>query len=97
MFNRSSVFMRFGGPNGRFRFGGASWMLMTPGLGLILFALAILIWPELLAYMVASALLMAGIFLVSWAWAMRRVEKQMDRGANASVYGSPDSTWRVQP
>jgi len=96
MFNGSSVFMRFGGPGSRLRVGGAWWMLMTPGLGLILFALAILIWPELLAYMVATALLMVGIFLVSWAWAMRRAEKRM-RGYGTSVYGPQDGTWRVQP
>ena len=95
MFNGSSVFMRFGGPGGRMG-GGLWWMLMTPGLGLILFALAILIWPELLAYMVASALLMAGIFMVSWAWALRRAGKQM-RKSGSSVYAPQDGSWRVQP
>ena len=96
MFNGSSGFMRFGGPNNRFGMGGAWWMLMTPGLGLILFALAILIWPELLAYMVASALLMVGLLLVSWAWAMRRVSKQTSQD-RSSMYAPQDGTWRVQP
>lgn len=95
MFNGSSVFMRFGGPGSRMG-GGLWWMLMAPGLGLILFALAILIWPELLAYMVASALLMAGIFMVSWAWAMRRASRQM-KNSGSSVFAPQDGSWRVQP
>ncbi len=95
MFNGSSVFMRFGGPGSRMG-GGLWWMLMAPGLGLILFALAILIWPELLAYMVASALLMAGLFMTSWALAMRRASKQTRRG-ESSMYTPQDGTWRVQP
>ncbi len=95
MFNGSSVFMRFGGPGSQVG-GGLWWMLMAPGLGLILFALAILVWPELLAYMVASALLMAGIFMVSWAWAIRRAGRQMKQG-RSSVYAPQDETWRIQP
>jgi hypothetical protein len=57
--------------------GGVWWMLMTPGVVLTLVALAILLWPELLAYMVASVLLFAGITLMAWSWRMRRVERRM--------------------
>lgn len=99
MYRESSVFVRFGNAGRRMAGmgrGGAWWMLMTPGLGLIFFALAILIWPELLAYMVASALLMAGIFLVSWAWGMRRVEQRMRSRGSASVYDPGSETWRVR-
>jgi hypothetical protein len=45
---------------------------MAPGMGFILVALAILLWPELLAYMVASVLLFIGVTLVAWGWRMRR-------------------------
>jgi uncharacterized membrane protein len=51
--------------------GGAWWLAMAPGLALTLMALAILIWPELLAYMVASVMLVIGLSLVAWGWATR--------------------------
>jgi len=59
--------------------GGAWWLLMTPGIALTLVALAILVWPELLAYMVASVLLFAGVTLMLWSWRMRRVERRVHR------------------
>jgi uncharacterized membrane protein YqjE len=63
----------------RWRTGYATtpWILiMTPGIGLILMALAILIWPQLLAYMVATAMLVAGIALAGWGWSMRSAHKR---------------------
>jgi uncharacterized membrane protein len=54
-------------------------MLMTPGVVLTLVALAILLWPELLAYMVASVLLFAGVTLMTWGWRMRRAEQRLHR------------------
>ena len=57
-------------------------LLMVPGLGLILMALAILIWPQLLAYMVALAMLAAGIALTGWALAMRSAHKQRQAQQN---------------
>lgn len=51
-------------------------LLMLPGLFLTLMALAILIWPELLAYMVASVLLFAGLSMMGWAWSLRRGERR---------------------
>ena len=52
-------------------------MLMAPGLALTLVALAILLWPELLAYMVASVLLFAGVTLIVWSWRLRQAEQRM--------------------
>jgi hypothetical protein len=52
-----------------------SWLLMIPGLLLTLMALAILLWPELLAYMVAGAMLFGGISLITWGWSMRRLQR----------------------
>lgn len=82
MFNGSPVFMQFG----RFgrRFGGAGgaaagWLLMGPGIALVAFGLAILIWPELLAYMVAGLLLFAGLTLLAWGWQLTRAAKRMHR------------------
>jgi Flp pilus assembly protein TadB len=65
--------------------GGAWWLLMTPGIALSLVALAILVWPELLAYMVASILLFAGVTLMMWSWRMRRVERRIHRDT-ATMY-----------
>jgi membrane protein implicated in regulation of membrane protease activity len=55
--------------------GGGWGLLMMPGLFLTVMAIAILIWPELLAYMVAGVLLFAGVSLMLWAWSMRRLEE----------------------
>lgn len=67
-----------------YRFGniglrGAWWAVMAPGLMLTLLALAILIWPELLAYLVASALLFAGLALLVWGWSLRQAEKRVQQ------------------
>lgn len=56
--------------------GGLGWMLMVPGLFLTGLALAILLWPELLAYMVASVLLGVGLGLLSWGWWLWRSERR---------------------
>ena len=82
MFTRSPMFIRFqryGQQVTGNAAGGAWWLLMTPGLALTLVALAILVWPELLAYMVASVLLFAGVTLMLWSWRMRRVERRVHR------------------
>ncbi len=78
MFTREPVFIRFQQYRQRFST-GAWWMIMAPGLVLTLFALAILVWPELLAYMVASVLLFAGISLSLWGWSMRQAERRQSR------------------
>jgi hypothetical protein len=80
MFSRSPVFMRmqrYGQQLTNNATGGAWWLLMAPGLTLTLVALAILVWPELLAYMVASILLFAGVTLMAWSWRLRRAEQRM--------------------
>jgi len=82
MFTRSPMFMRFQRYGQQFTShaaGGAWWLLMSPGIALTLVALAILAWPELLAYMVASVLLFAGVTLMIWSWRMRRVERRIHR------------------
>ncbi len=55
---------------------GLGWMLMIPGLFLIVFAVAILVWPQLLAYLVATVLLVAGISLSMWGWRVSRATRQ---------------------
>ncbi|MDQ3249602.1 MAG: hypothetical protein M3Q45_10420 [Chloroflexota bacterium] len=75
MFTRDPIFVRFQQYGQRFS-GGAWWLVMAPGLVLSLFALAILVWPQLLAYMVAGILLFAGVSLTLWGWSMRQVERR---------------------
>jgi Flp pilus assembly protein TadB len=82
MFTRSPMFIRIQNYGDRFAggaLGNAWWLMMAPGMGLILVALAILLWPELLAYMVASVLLFIGVTLVAWSWRMRRAERHLYR------------------
>ena len=55
--------------------GGFGWLIMIPGLILILAALAIIIWPQLLAYLVAGAMFVIGALLISWGWTVRRLER----------------------
>lgn len=64
-------------------FGDGAWLLIGPGLFLTLMAIAILLWPELLAYMVAGVLLFAGLTLLTWGWTMRQVTR---RRAHPSSY-----------
>lgn len=54
-------------------------LLLMPGLGLILMAIAILIWPQLLAYMIALVLLAGGITLTGWALTLRTAQKARRR------------------
>lgn len=56
-------------------FGAAGWLFITPGVLLMLMALAILIWPDLLAYMVATVLLFVGTWLTVWGWTLRRAQR----------------------
>jgi hypothetical protein len=57
--------------------GGVWWLLMAPGVALTLVAVAILVWPELLAYMVASVLLFTGVTFMLWSWRLRQVAKRL--------------------
>jgi hypothetical protein len=83
MFSDSPFVFRFR-TMGRQAAQGSSWLILAPGLALTLMALAILIWPELLAYMVASALLFAGVSLTVWGWSLRRAERR--RMSASSIY-----------
>jgi hypothetical protein len=84
MFTGSPFFVRFR------RYGqqtatGAGWLVMAPGLLLTLSAIAILIWPELLAYLVATVMLFAGLSLTFWGWSLRQVERR-PRSQNTTYY-----------
>jgi hypothetical protein len=52
---------------------------MMPGLGLIGVALAMIIWPDLLAYFIASLLLCVGVALTALGWRLRRIEQHTRR------------------
>jgi predicted nucleic acid-binding protein len=55
--------------------GRLGWMLIGPGLVLACLALAILLWPELLAYMVAMLLLLVGLVLIMWGLWLWQAER----------------------
>lgn len=79
MFTSSQVFTTF---QQRSRVLPGGWSLvMAPGLFLTLMALAILVWPELLAYLVAGVLLFAGITLIGWSLALRQAGRRAAQGA----------------
>lgn len=88
MYSQSPFFVRFRSsrfaPPAR-----VSWLWLVPGISLILLALAIILWPELLAYLVAGALLTAGLVLTTWGWAMRQAtRRQVHQPAEYKVYPS---------
>ena len=58
---------------------GLGWGLMAPGFGLICAALAMIIWPELLAYFVASLLLCGGTVLLMVGWRLRQLAQPARR------------------
>ena len=68
---------------------GLGWLVMVPGLGLIGAALAMIIWPELLAYVVAAILLCAGIVLTGAGWRMRRIEQRLHRDGTIPLHRHP--------
>lgn len=78
MFTNSYSFTTF---QRRSRLLPSGWsMIMAPGLFLTLMALAILVWPELLAYMVAGVLLFIGVMLIGWSLALRQAERRTMQG-----------------
>ncbi len=96
MFGRTPIFVHINNFGQRFgqRAGGtAGWLLMGPGLALAAVGLSILIWPELLAYMVAGLFLFAGLTLAGWGWqisqAQKRMQNQVQNGYNGVYYEEP--------
>lgn len=85
MFTGSPIFVRM--RSSRFApKGGGSWLWLVPGVSLLVLAFAIMIWPELLAYLVAGALAVAGITLTAWGWAMRKATRMQARETEYRVY-----------
>ena len=82
MFRGFSIFIPTQGydqPQTRHGARSHGWGLMAPGLGLICAALAMIIWPELLAYFVAFLLLCGGTVLFVVGWRMRQLEQPTRR------------------
>lgn len=80
MFTGSPIFVRVRSsrfaPRGR-----NSWLWLAPGVGLLMLALAIVIWPELLAYLVAAGLATVGAVLTAWGWAIRQSTRSQTQQA----------------
>lgn len=65
------------------------WLVMAPGLMLISFGVAILVWPELLAYLVAFIVLSLGITVTGWGWRLRQLERRQKRSFSAEQGTTP--------
>ena len=98
MFSGEPTFVRFyrnGQRISRYANGLGRWLLIAPGLLLIFFGLAILVWPELLAYLVSVLLMTVGFSLAAWCWRMSRSARKAsaqwrfvdgyERGPHSSV------------
>jgi uncharacterized membrane protein HdeD (DUF308 family) len=57
----------------------ATWLLVTPGFGLIILGLLIWVQPQLLQFLVGLALIVAGAVLAAVAWKTRQVGRGFDR------------------
>ena len=55
--------------------GFGRWLFIAPGLMLILFGVAILLWPELLAYMVAGLFIAIGFSITGWGWRLSQRQR----------------------
>ncbi|HRW11322.1 MAG TPA: hypothetical protein P5121_39760 [Caldilineaceae bacterium] len=77
--SRQGRYVRSGG-------NGLSLLVMIPGILLTLMALAILVWPELLAYMVAGAMLFGGLSLLTWGWRIQQLAKRAERQSTVVHY-----------
>ena len=89
--NSSPTFVRFRSSRWASN-AAASWLWMTPGVTLILLALAILVWPELLAYLVAGVILLAGMALTGWGWTMRQATRRASRAPQVRIYREGEYT-----
>jgi uncharacterized membrane protein HdeD (DUF308 family) len=83
MFSGSPIFVRVHSAGQQVAQKG-SWLVLIPGLMLTVMGFAIVIWPQLLAYMVAGALIFVGFLLLVWGWSLRRAERL--RAQQRTVY-----------
>lgn len=58
------------------------WLSFLPALTLIALGVAILVWPELLAFFVASFLIMSGTTIMGFAWRVRATTKRVEKLKN---------------
>ena len=54
------------------------WLSLLPALSLIGFGVAILIWPELLAFLVATFLITTGTAIMAFAWRIRATTHRVE-------------------
>jgi len=59
---------------------GAWWLLLGPGLVMIIMSIAIFMAPAFFAYMVAFFMLFCGSALAFWGWTLRQREQDKVRG-----------------
>lgn len=75
----------------------AWWMVTAPGLMLMALAVAILIWPELLAYMVAFLILSLGVTVTGWGLRLRQLERSNRRSQSGQATSQVGQQTVVNP
>ena len=58
---------------------GPWWLYLLLGLNLVLLAMLIMVFPELLAYLVAGFLLFDGLLFIGIGWQLRRLANLYNR------------------
>jgi len=67
---------------------GLTWVYLVPGGVLVLLGLLILLVPNLLEVLVAAALIVAGVSLLSLGWRLRRAVRRQ-----SSPWQAPRDVW----
>ncbi len=99
MFVRLNRYRRYAGRVGN---SGAWWAVAGPGVLLIVVALLMMVFPQLLiyllAYTVATVLLVSGVSLVAWGWSMRRLTQQGATGqfGRQQQRNARDDVWEAE-
>ena len=83
--NGPSTFVRFSGSAAQWA-SRSWWLVFIPGVAFVFTAFAIFVWPKLLAYLVAGALMFVGVLLIGWAWTMRRATRMRARQQDVVYY-----------
>ncbi len=60
-------------------FSAVWWLAMLPALVLMTLGVAILVWPELLAFLVASFFIVSGTTMMGFAWRIRATAKRVEK------------------
>jgi len=61
--------------------------LISTGVGLIIFGIIFLVWPDLLVYLVSFFFILLGLMSIGLAWRIRQMEKKV----RSTIHGFTDN------